>query len=244
MNGKGRPEKLTDEFKRLITTLQEDRKKKLKVPALREEIRLVLEQRIRKEASDKGWAEELLQEEIEDKLPGISSIQKYLKRPLSDEVFLLDAPWHMGTLDDYPLPPEAIRYVVALQSWVKHEGKRPLTILHALWASRLYSVACEKKIKKQDLHRLWCYSGGYAWYDRVCRMAGTNTDTTILDEAVIDLREWNDTLFSLIAPVELQEGRCSPGVFAWLLNKTKDNPEQRSELYRILNIHTEKDGAK
>jgi len=244
MNGKGRPEKLTDKFRRLITARQEGRKKKLKAPAVQEEIKLVIEQCVRKEASEKGWSEELIKEQIKDKLPGISSIQKYLKEIDPGKVYLLDNPWHIGTLDDYPLPSEAIRYVLELQSWVKRNGKQPLTILHALWASRLYSKVCGNKIKEKELQNLWGYSGGYAWYDRICKMSGTNTDTTILDEAVMGLREWKDALFSLIAPVELKEGRCSPELLAWLLNKTKDDPEQRTKLYEILHISTEKDGEK
>lgn len=244
MNGKGRPEKLTDEFRRLITALQEGRKKKLKAPALQQEIRILIKQHIRTEASEKGWSEEQAQGQIEERLPGISSIQKYLGRKPSFDIAPLDAVWHMGTLDDYPLSAEAIRYVFALQEWAEEKNERPITVLHALWISRLYSKICGNKYQKDKLEKLWAYSGIYAWYDRTCKISDIITDTTLLDESVIDLRKFEDAYYSLSAPIELAAGRCSPELFAWLLKKTKDNPELRAELYKRLNISSEKEGEK
>jgi len=111
----------------------------------------------------------------------------------------------------------------------------------------LYAVVCSKVIPKgkkldNELQNLWAYSGGYAWYERICDISVTKFDTTVLDEGLLGLRDWRDAMFSLIAPVELEQGRCSPEMFAWLLDKTKDNPEQRTKLYEILHIPTEKDG--
>ena len=176
--------------------------------------------------------------------PSEETLVKMISGARRNKDDLLDIPWHLGTLEDNPLSPEAIRHVLLLQGWVKTNNEQPLTIRRVLWASRLYPVVCHKKIKEQDLQNLWCISGGYAWYERICKISDTDFDTTVLDEAVIGLREWRDALFSLIAPAELKEGHCSPELFAWLLNKTKDDPEQRSKLYEILHIPTEKEGGK
>ena len=112
-----------------------------------------------------------------------------------------------------------------------------------IWASRLYPFACKKlPTNDNELEQLWAYSGGYAWYEMICDNSNTKFDTTILDEALIGVRPWSDAMFILSIPIELSEGRCSPGAFAWLLEKTKDDPEGRKRLYKALNINEQKDG--
>ena len=145
MNGKGRPEKLTDELKRWIFTMQKGRKKKLKAPELRKGLRIVIEDQRREELAKQGIKVDkaAFNEDIESRLPGISSIQKYLSEQDPDKVSKLDKPWHLGTLEleDNPLPPlpaEAIRHTLLLQGWAKTNNEQPLTIRHVLWASRLY----------------------------------------------------------------------------------------------------------
>lgn len=258
MNVKGRPEKLTDKLKQWIATNQKSRKKRLKAPAIQEEIKRLLEMQVRKEAFDRGidWTEKVILGEVEERLPGVSSIQKYLQQlDKRDTPSSLDKPWHLGLISDrdfmsnpeYRVTPEALPYISFLQLWVSKNNEQPLTIRHVLWASRLYAVVCSKVIPKgkklnKELQNLWAYSGGYAWYERICEISDTKFDTTILDEGLLGLGDWRDIMFSLIAPVELKEGRCNPELFAWLLNKTKDKPAQRLTLYEILHIPTEKDG--
>ena len=258
MNGKGRPEKLTDELKQWITTHQVGQKKKPKAPAIQENLRLVIENQIREEGAQSGvsWPEKQIPFEIENRLPGISSIQKYLSELKErDKPSPLDKPWYLGLMAErdeqghikhpkYSISAGALQYVLLLKLWVSNNNKPPLTIRQALWASRLYAGIKKHpvKVKEKELESLWCFAGGYAWYEGICQASGTKFDTTVLDEAFIGLRDWQAVMFSLIIPVELGEGRLSPASLAWLLNSTKDKPEERAQLYDILHINTEKEG--
>lgn len=202
MNGKGRPEKLTDDLKRWIVTHQQGRKKKLKATAILADMRSHIEKQLQEENSkrESPWAESLLQSEVENKLPGLSAIQKFLK-PVNaklDEPSPLDTPWHLGTLKENPLPVEVISNVLAIKDWgEKHPDifgnpHKPLTIRQAIWASRLHSVyklllagKTKGMNKKMDVDKwLWEWSDAYAQYERICELSGTPPNTTALDRGL------------------------------------------------------------
>ena len=82
MNKRGRPEKLNEGIKNQIFMLQNGREKKLKAPAIRDELRKIIETQMRKEIEDGNLnlADSQIYSEVEERLPGSSAIQKYVKK--------------------------------------------------------------------------------------------------------------------------------------------------------------------
>lgn len=120
--------------------------------------------------------------DIED-LPSLYSIgdfrRKELERnPESD----LDNPWHLGTLNDDPLPADAIPHILLVQAWAK-KNTIPLTIRNAIWISRLYKI---KEIKNTEA--LFTVAGVYSIFERRCELAGLPKpyNTSNLDAGIID----------------------------------------------------------
>jgi len=91
------------------------------------------------------------------------------------ELGLLDKPWHMGTLEEHPLPSAAISSIVAaLEARKMLTRHRNLTIRHAIWISRLYTV-----IKQKD--DLWEIAWHYAFNERISEISHTKFDTSEYD---------------------------------------------------------------
>lgn len=183
---KGRPEKLTDDLKRKIAKIKKSNSNKWTLSMIQAELRQHILESVRKEHPT--WDGKLLNSEVDSRLPGISSIQKYIKiiiQPKLDVPSELDPPWHLGTLEDYPLPVEAIPYILLVQD-VMHE---PVTIRQARWIARLYTIfgdyhRIKGKEKRQVAAELYNWSKGYATHEIICRLAGTPFDTSELDKAL------------------------------------------------------------
>ncbi len=204
MNGKGRPEKLTDDLKRLITTYQKGRKKKAKAPEIQDKLRLELEKQICEEKRGLGWSEGLIREEVESRLPGISRIQKYLVEltPKLNKPSDLDNPWYLGLMlkPEYNISPEAVSYILMVQDWAEKnptdlwkQPHEPLTIRQALWVSRLYGIISPNpKATKKNLpkmlysiaHYLYQWAESYATRERICELSGTPFNTKSLDKSL------------------------------------------------------------
>lgn len=203
MNGKGRPPLLTDELKRWITNRQAGLKKKLKVPALQNELRPVIEEQVRKEAVYKGCSDKLIQEEVEERLPGVSSIQKYLSEIDPDKVSFLDSPWHLASMLDSRIDsrryiePEALSYIFLVQGWLEEypdifknpPPQAPLTIREALWIAQLRGMLNDLRLaKRKDLPTiaqfLLLWAKAYAQRERICELSGTPFDTSTLDKGI------------------------------------------------------------
>lgn len=203
MNSRGRPEKLTDELKRWITLLQNKRLKRLKAPELREEIRLKLEADVEK--AHKGWTKDAIRAEAEERLPGISSLQKCLKENEDrDKPSSLDRLWNVGVMsqEKYPeLTAEAIEAIIRVQKWAEGKGieevhetvRYGITVRQALWIARLCR-AVEEHIGRRP-KQLWDVSWAYSAYEILCKLSGTTLDTWELDKA---LRKGDDKFRILI----------------------------------------------
>jgi len=222
--GKGRPEKLTDGLKVQIAEIK-GKCPKLKAPAIRNELKHWLIAEVRKDVEEKqlGWPEKHILIDVEERLPGISVIQKYLKDISPNYGKESDKPWHLQeTLD---MPAEAIAAVFAVKKWLANPKNQPeitsigqwtkdvtngqmatsniLTIREAQWIARLYRIEANqlsrpdspyhlyKAIHKDNdfslvsnLYLLWYTAKTYADYERLCKIAGVDFDTSRLDEAL------------------------------------------------------------
>jgi hypothetical protein len=141
-----------------------------------------------------------IQAELAKKLPGDLTIRDFrlaTYKPNQEKVEAsgLDNPWHLGTLIDKPLPPEAIPELLALQEWNKKEHSEimyfrneAITIRQALWVARILGILTllrSDKHRKTDLYRwLWEWSYTYAQYERVCTLSKEIFNTSILDNAI------------------------------------------------------------
>jgi len=176
----GRPEKLNEDLKRWIVIHQLGSEESLKATEIRDDMPMVIEKKLRNELEDRGLkrTESDLRSDIENLLPGISAIQKYLK-PVNERIAKpspLDDPWHLGKLGDYPLSTEAIPYVLKVKSGHKLGA---FTIRQARCVSYLYTT-----VKNIDL--LDSISFRYSLYERICEISDTDYNTTAYDELLSD----------------------------------------------------------
>ena len=105
-----------------------------------------------------------------------------------------DRPWSMATLDEYPIPPQAIPAVLAvwkfrLEQWeefitrevkhpyVPHEG---FTIREAKWAARLSSIEADTEVLSSK-------AAIYAHMELAYKLIGRSFDSGGLDRMIMDL---------------------------------------------------------
>ena len=98
-----------------------------------------------------------------------------------------DKPWHMGTLDEYPLPPEAIPAVLGVWKyrreqafavtgqWSSDMQIQPFTIREAKWAAWLSALF------KDDLPELSDIASRYARLEIIYQLIGRPFDSTKAD---------------------------------------------------------------
>jgi len=124
---------------------------------------------------------EKLQKELQSKkydVPEIEvlerKISKYRQRVTADPQ---DKPWSTATLDNYPIPPEALSSV--LQAWVYTQEKMDgmFTIRHAKWVSRLYAAI-------KDIRELTRLASSYA----TSELIGEISKKTTFNSSPLDLQ--------------------------------------------------------
>jgi hypothetical protein len=119
---------LTPEIEILIADIYEERPKRTA-----KEIRNAVEKRLHKQNPDlpKGW-------------PGLSVVQKTLanlRRPKKHS--RQDDLWSISTMDEFPIPLEALPKVLEEYKRHKEEGTE-FTIREAKWVARLLRIQCPK----------------------------------------------------------------------------------------------------
>ena len=149
--------------------------------------------------------------------PGLSIVRKVLanirqnldKRP--PEAKGIDTPWSVGSLSQYPIPPEALPMVLRVYAQHKHtlsekvwhqwrlpdikavgggglDTKYPesFTIREALWVSRLSKLF-------SVLQKLCFYASWYSFREHIYEAIGESIDTTDIDELLIEDLELNQS---------------------------------------------------
>jgi hypothetical protein len=191
----GRPEKLTDLMKQFITGLVGDGKRKWYAPEVRTEVKLwLVKNNPRMSAAG-----------IDERLPGDSSIRKYLKEIAPDlsKPRPGEEPWNLAKTPN--LSSEAINSILAVKKvmpdaivlpkylsstkarhyTVDKEGRKevvshpPLSVRQALWVSRLYAV---KSLSKP--RALMIASFVYAMTELLAEVSITDKDTSALDDII------------------------------------------------------------
>lgn len=105
--------------------------------------------------------------------PKLSAIQIELKklRRNYEAVRTLgqDDPWNLGTLDKYPIPPEALPSVLRVWAIRREHAGDLLTIREAKWVSRLYAIY--KDPDKAVINRLTFGAIALAWVELLVEVA-------------------------------------------------------------------------
>jgi hypothetical protein len=133
-----RPEKLTDEVKKLITNMRMEHPKRT-VNEIRQDIRLFLINKMKKDNSELPEIE-IVKNINSKKLPGISAVNKYLTSTNKriEEPDPEDSLWNTAKLMDEPVRPEVVPILVGLQTQRKAYLSVGLSIREARWLNRLY----------------------------------------------------------------------------------------------------------
>ena len=122
--------------------------------------------------------------ELPRSFPSLSTVQKVLakiRKPHSDPQ---EKPWSMATLDQYPIPPEALPAVRRVMRW-RVSCDEPFTIREAKWVSRLYTIF-DVVEDQQDLME---WSAGLARREYYCPLLNKDFTTPDLDELVTRLEK-------------------------------------------------------
>jgi hypothetical protein len=113
----------------------------------------------------------ILADELEvllgEKAPSLDTLMRMISR-IRNDTNLLDTPWHLGTLEDYPLPPEAIVKIFELRIKTKWDD---MTIREAKWVGRLYLLP-------SSLDMLRMESSLYAASELISELSDTDFDTS------------------------------------------------------------------
>lgn len=100
-----------------------------------------------------------------DKLPERESIAKLISNARRHPKSELDEPWHMMSLANYEIPPEALPAVILIWGKTHEWCHEPLTIREAQWVARLYRVIT-------NLDFLYSYAQIYASLERLAEITG------------------------------------------------------------------------
>ncbi len=159
---RGRPQKLTDDLKKQVAAIKNSKSKKWTLRMIQGELRLNILESVKR--GHPNWEKKLVDYEVEEQLPGISSIQKYIKSITQSGLTAtspLEKPWSVSKTPD--LSPEAIAVLFDIARWLEEAKDNPflstipawteevtggimstsvwpLSVREARWVARLYMV--------------------------------------------------------------------------------------------------------
>lgn len=143
---RGRRKKLTESVQDEVIRIRNDHPG-WTAERIRGELRLTLERQ-----SKKNHPERTGNETYEDvdyyHLPGLSALQKYLKK-VKDNPSPLDKHWSLGSLVEHEIPPDLVPLVMTLDFGLQGQGQR-LTIRQARWIVRLSGLPFFRDSKQDD----------------------------------------------------------------------------------------------
>jgi hypothetical protein len=159
----------------------------------------------------------------EEKLPGHSAIAKLktkLNRP--KERGPLEAPWNLGSLDTYPIPFEAVPFLLEIADFQKKAG-HSLTIRDAKWIGRLSLLKDENKGPQKENEKeeeyearigdyqinLVITAANYAAHEKACEKVGLiPVDTSMFDAPTLKETDRNINLYRYgTDDIEMRDGQ-------------------------------------
>lgn len=111
-------------------------------PKIKPTIKALIRITAREDKRDRRVVALALQELIErlgESVPGEDTLMRMISEERNKDSNPEDQPWHLGTLNDYPLSPEGIRAVLEAY-WYADRNGTTLTIREAKWIGRLCAV--------------------------------------------------------------------------------------------------------
>jgi hypothetical protein len=109
--------------------------------------------------------------------PGVNRIQRYLKEisPLDNQQSALDEKWHLGSMQDYPISPEAVKNIFML----KARGKDYISIRIARWISRLSALPL-------PIDALYLAAMEYSTAEEIAEISRTKLNTSNIDSVLLE----------------------------------------------------------
>jgi len=165
--------------------------------------------------------------------PAAETIQKIISKSRHYKGSALDKPWNMASLTEYPIPHDAIPYILAFK---KNDADKPLSIRQAVWIGRLWVLEDETKREMQRLYltgnddmsdeslseladkirkltedydlKLFIVAGWYCLYERTCEKVGLiPVDTSIFDaNSLSEINDKFDMYFYGTKDTEIRDG--------------------------------------
>lgn len=179
---RGRPKLLDDDLKRVIDTLKE-KHPTWSARKILDNIHEILFSRWQN--NNPRLSVEDIEKQVNSRLPGVNSIQKYLreqKSPCGKGKYSPDAPWQFGYLTKKDISAEAVSSIVRVLNWQRKQPKWDpvsyLTIREATWISRLHQI----KFFKNSPEELWKIATAYSILERA---SNGHLDTTELDGCLL-----------------------------------------------------------
>lgn len=103
----------------------------------------------------------------------------------------LESPWHIGLMEQYKIPPDAIPNILIVQNYLDKHPEYALTVRQVIWISRLSSLASlaggyARKDTFKMADKLWRWARTYAEYEIIWQLSGKTlpADTTELDRSL------------------------------------------------------------
>lgn len=109
--------------------------------------------------------------------PGVNRVQRYLKEiaPLVNQKSPLDEKWHLGTVQEYPISPEAVKKIFEL----KARGKEYISIRIARWISRFSTLPLPIEI-------LYLSAMEYSTAEEIAEISRTELNTANMDMMLLE----------------------------------------------------------
>ena len=170
--GRGRPVLLNDLLKQAVI-LYKSTNPEWSAEKILNSIKINHYNKLRKVHPD--WPDSKIKEKTA--FPGVNRVQRYLKEisPQLDQKSPLQEKWHLGTMNEYPITPEAVKKIFEL----KARGKDYISIRIARWISRL-------SVLNLPLDMLYLFAMEYSTAEEIAEISRTELNTANLDKMVLE----------------------------------------------------------
>jgi hypothetical protein len=214
---RGRPEKLTKNVLDEVIRIRNEHSG-WTAGQIRGELRSYLASQTKKNHPE--WTDKEIYNEVDDvHLPGLSTVQKYLKK-VKHGPSPLDNPWSLGSLIEHEIPPDLVPLVMALNFGLQGQ-EQCLTIRQAKWIVRLSGLPFFRNGKNDD-GQLLAWARAFALREQVCELSVLDFDSSELDTGLfVSIFDSNVSLEFIKWLAQVQPGLISNDVKTSLAQYTE-----------------------